>query len=121
MRVIVCGGRNYFDREHLFAYLDRFHTLKTITLLIEGGAVGADKLAWLWAAENDIPWKEYQADWKLDGRKAGPIRNQRMIAEGKAEAVIAFPGNKGTANMIFLARKAGLPVFDGASKEIIRS
>ena len=119
MRVLVCGGRDYLDREHAKAYLDRFHVLKNITLIIQGGARGADRIAYEWAVENNIPWKEFEADWKLDGRAAGPIRNQRMLDEGKPDAVIAFPGNRGTQNMTKLAREAGLPIFDGASKEII--
>lgn len=121
MRVLVCGGRDYRDREHLFAYLDSFHVLKRIDLVIEGGAQGADQFAYEWAVENGIPYKEYAADWRLDGRKAGPIRNQRMIDEGRPDAGIAFPGNQGTADMTRRLRIANIPVYDSASREIIRS
>ena len=44
------------------------------------------------------------------GRKAGPIRNQRMLDEGKPDLVVAFPGGKGTNGMIDLARNAGVRV-----------
>lgn len=57
-----------------------------------------------------MPIESYPADWKRDGRGAGPIRNQRMIDEGKPHIVIAFPGGKGTADMVMRAEMAGIPV-----------
>jgi hypothetical protein len=41
---------------------------------------------------------------------AGPIRNARMLEEGKPDIVIAFPGGRGTANMIEQAHAAGVEV-----------
>jgi predicted Rossmann-fold nucleotide-binding protein len=35
-----------------------------------------------------------------------------MLAEGRPDAVIAFPGGKGTADMVRKARAAGLPVVE---------
>ena len=52
----------------------------------------------------------YPADWDTHGRGAGPIRNKQMLEEGKPDLVIAFPGGKGTANMIGQAKEAGIPV-----------
>jgi hypothetical protein len=46
----------------------------------------------------------------MQGKAAGPIRNQRMIDEGKPDLVIAFPGGRGTADMVSRAKKAGIPV-----------
>jgi hypothetical protein len=40
------------------------------------------------------------AEWERLGRKAGPIRNQRMLEEGKPDLVVAFPGGTGTAGMM---------------------
>ena len=50
------------------------------------------------------------AEWHRLGRKAGPIRNQRMLDEGKPDLVVAFPGGTGTAGMVALACKAGVRV-----------
>jgi hypothetical protein len=50
------------------------------------------------------------ADWKRLGRKAGPIRNQRMLVEGKPDLVVAFPGGKGMAGMVTLARNASIGI-----------
>jgi hypothetical protein len=55
---------------------------------------------------------EFLADWKRDGRRAGILRNLRMLEFGKPDEVLAFwdGSSKGTAHMIREARKAGVPV-----------
>jgi len=92
MRVLVCGGRAFDDREKLFQSLDRQHAVTPFSLLIEGGARGADQLAMSWAHERGIEHLRFDADWEARGRAAGPIRNQRMLDEGRPDVVIAFPG-----------------------------
>ena len=52
----------------------------------------------------------YPADWRTHGRAAGPLRNARMIAEGKPDLVIAFKGNRGTQDCCRKAEAAGIPV-----------
>lgn len=109
-RVLVCGGRGYEDRVSLFKVLDAAHYANPIECLIHGAARGADSLAADWALDRDVLCKAYPADWDRDGRAAGPIRNQRMLDEGKPHMVVAFPGGRGTADMIRRAEKAGVPV-----------
>jgi hypothetical protein len=70
----------------------------------------ADTLAVEWATNRGVPFDVYMADWESLGRKAGPIRNQRMLVEGKPDLVVAFPGGNGTAGMVALARNAGVDV-----------
>lgn len=41
---------------------------------------------------------------------AGPIRNRRMLEQGKPDLVVAFPGGAGTANMVRLTEAAALPL-----------
>lgn len=113
MRVLVCGGRDYDDAPYLCARLDDFHErVARITTLIHGEARGADRLAKAWAKARGINVQGFPADWTRDGKSAGPIRNQRMIVEGVPEAVIAFPGGAGTADMLRRARRAGLRVVE---------
>jgi hypothetical protein len=81
------------------------------TLIIHGAAKGADTLAGRWAKEFNIPVLVFPADWKKYGRRAGPIRNAQMLSEGKPNLVVAFPGGRGTANMVGLSQKAGVPVY----------
>jgi hypothetical protein len=111
-RVLVCGGRSFNDEARLFAVLDSYDNERDFTVLIEGAARGADTLARKWAEAKKIPVLPFPADWKRHGRAAGPIRNERMLREGKPDLVIAFPGGKGTAHMVSLARHAGVETIE---------
>lgn len=122
-RILVCGGRNFSDRNKLYATLDRIcedrdwimeptpdgNYLPNV-VIISGAAKGADTLAIDWAAVNWQNWEEYPADWDRYGRSAGHLRNQQMLDEGKPDLVVAFRGGRGTANMIERAKKAGVEV-----------
>lgn len=83
-----------------------------ITVIQGGCPTGADLYARMWVYAN--PWvvgKSFPADWEKYGKRAGPLRNEAMIAAG-ADLVLAFPlpGGKGTQHTIRLAREAGIPV-----------
>lgn len=114
MRVLVCGGRNYADLDTAHNWLDALHLASPISCVIDGGASGADRLGFEWAHCNGITTQTYKADWTKHGRAAGPIRNQQMIDEGKPDMVVAFPGGKGTADMIRRAKAAGIIVHEVA-------
>ena len=45
-------------------------------------------------------------------RGAGPERNARMLAEGRPDLVVAFPGGTGTADMVRRAKAAGVRVVE---------
>lgn len=111
MRVLVCGGRSYSDIERVYEVLDGVHKLTPISCIIEGGAMGADYLACRWSASRGLSdHSRFNADWELHGKSAGPRRNTRMIEEGKPDLVVAFPGGRGTADMVTKAEAAGIPV-----------
>lgn len=111
-RVLVCGGRNYADRARAFATLDRFRDRFGIDYLIHGGATGADALAREWAIARGVEWVGFHADWLALGRAAGPLRNAQMLRDTQPHVVIAFPGGRGTADMIDKARRAGVRVYE---------
>jgi|SRR5215471_12881057 len=110
MKVLVCGGRDYLDRRRVFAVLD-FNRSK-IDCIVHGGARGADESAGLWAHENDVPCKVYYADWRRDGLAADPRRNELMLRKEHPDLVVAFPGGRGTAHMVRIAREAGVRVIE---------
>lgn len=115
MRVLVCGGRNFDDRAAIAKALAPYKPANVVTdvsdcILILGGAPGADTLAEEWADVFGVRKRIFPANWKEHGRAAGPLRNQRMLDEGKPDLVIAFPGGRGTADMVRRAEKAGVPV-----------
>lgn len=122
MKILVTGGRNYGNREHVFAVLDRIHAKKPITFVIHGACGwdrdkhngedamrGADRWADEWARERGRSFHRVAARWHLLGPKAGPLRNGEMLAM-EPEFVIAFPGNIGTADCIAQARAKGIRV-----------
>jgi hypothetical protein len=110
MRVLVCGGRDYSDFEHLSEVLDRHYRVRPFSHLIHGGAAGADLLADTWASDNHVLRVPFFAEWDVFGKSAGPIRNGRMLEEGKPDLVLAFAGGRGTADMIRKAEASGVPV-----------
>ncbi len=111
IKVLVCGGRNFGNRALLYSIMDHHHReAGAFEYLIHGAARGADTLAGEWARERAVPVHSFPADWHTHGNSAGPIRNALMIAQGKPDLVIAFPGGAGTANMIRQAEVAKIPV-----------
>lgn len=112
MKLLVCGGRDYRDVDAVYAALDRAHAKRPIMLVIHGGATGADTLAGAWARLNEVPCLAVPAEWKKHGKRAGPLRNMRMLEEWKPDGVAAFPGGSGTADMIAQARNAGVKVWE---------
>jgi hypothetical protein len=111
MRVLVCGGRKYADRDHVFGALDAVHRKHGITLIIEGGALGADRLGRAWAKSRGVPFETCEADWDRFGRSAGGIRNAAMLTRFDPQAVVAFAGKSGTADMVARAEAAHIPVW----------
>lgn len=111
MRLLVCGGRSYSDREKLFWVLDALHAATPVTLVIHGGANGADALAGAWAKERGVTVQVFEADWS-NGKSGGPIRNTAMLREGKPGLVVAFPGGAGTRNMISQARSVSVRIVE---------
>ncbi|MDB5541822.1 MAG: 20, APCd gp20, partial [Devosia sp.] len=116
--LIVCGGRDYQDRERVFAALDKAHARTRIELLVHGACLdsktgmllGADRWADEWAAENGVKVERHLADWGMWGKAAGPMRNKQM-AEAGAHGCIAFPGGVGTANMCGHAARFKIPIW----------
>ena len=49
------------------------------------------------------------ADWEKWDTAAGPKRNQMMLDQ-KPDIILAFPGGRGTADMIARAEQAGVEV-----------
>jgi len=114
-RVLVTGGRAYLDRETVFARLgtcreeEQRNGLKLV--VIHGDCpTGADHWAKLWCRREGVEERRFPAQWDLHGRSAGPRRNQRMVAEGQPNLALAFPGGRGTADMVRRACVAGVLV-----------
>ena len=102
MKMIISGGRNYkFTSEDKMLLVGAL-VVYEVTEIVQGGASGADACAKEFAEEQGIKCTEFKADWDKFGRSAGPIRNAEMA--DYADILFAFPGGKGTANMVAHAK-----------------
>jgi hypothetical protein len=113
----VCGGRGFDDREMLDTCLDFLLAFYKFDGLIQGGAKGADLMAKEWAEKNGIRCATFKADWMRHGKKAGIMRNQAMLDVGKPGLVVAFPGGRGTFDMIAKAKAQKIPVIEPIIRE----
>jgi hypothetical protein len=108
VRAIVCGGRNFHD----WVAIENFLSKLELTEIIEGGAHGADYHAAQYARKHeDIKLTTVKANWNAYGKTAGPIRNQEML-DMKPDVIIAFPGGRGTADMVRRGKAAGIEVIE---------
>lgn len=108
-RAIVCGSRHWNDPAPIEAALK---ALPPHSVVLHGACpTGADALADLLATRRKIRIERFEADWERYGKCAGPLRNAAMLAAG-ADLVLAFwdGASRGTANMIGIARAAGVEV-----------
>lgn len=121
MRVLVFGGRDYKDKKKEHRILSRISRETPISLIIEGGATGADRYARIWAQTRHIGLSTYEANWLdmqaeiVTPRKnkfgewynaaAGNLRNVKMLKESKPDMAVEFPGGPGTADMHRLVQK----------------
>jgi len=98
MKVIIAGSRQIEDRLALAKAIKQSGF--EITEVVSGTSRGPDKLGESWARANDIPVKEFPANWAKFGNYAGPLRNSDMAKYADA-AVILWDGQSlGTLNMI---------------------
>lgn len=115
MILLVTGGRDYTDQQAVWRALGAIHARTPITLLVQGGANGADACAKRWAIARGVHCAQVDAIWRPDGetldRGAGAKRNAAMLRLNPG-GVIAFPGGTGTADMVAKARKAGIKVWE---------
>lgn len=126
-RIGVTGGRDFADWNLVAKVV---HALP-YGVLVHGAASGADDLcAKWWTRMMGRPDEPHQADWGHCGEScyhpvrtapdgsnycpaAGPRRNQQMVDSG-LDLLVAFPGGRGTADMVLRAGSAGVPVLHAA-------
>jgi hypothetical protein len=97
MKVAVIGSRTFNDYTLLKKTLD---DIPGLSVIISGGAKGADSLAEQWAQEKGIETMVFKPDWAKYGRGAGVVRNRLIIED--CDCCIAFWDgvSKGTKSSI---------------------
>lgn len=115
MKVLVTGSRHWTNKVILWKAL--YDVEPDISIIVHGGAKGADTLASNFAKYFGIEERCYPAKWDLYGRSAGKNRNLEMLfkenlLDNPIDLVLAFPlpQSKGTYHMIRIADQAGIPV-----------
>ncbi len=113
----VTGGRTYKNEAFVFMVLDALHQSLSIALLVEGGALGADRLCRTWAEKRSVPFTTKEAEWEKHRRPfrknpAGMIRNEEMLRQFNPNLLLAFEGGPGTEHCRKCASRLAIPVLD---------
>jgi hypothetical protein len=109
MRTIIAGSRDYTDYSGLQEALEQCGWAPTVVIC--GGARGADALGKIWAIGQSIPYELYPADWKRYDKSAGYKRNVRMAENAEALIALWDGVSPGTSHMIDIATQKGLKVY----------
>lgn len=119
MKVLVCGSRDWMDRDAIAEVLSRY---PAGTEVLHGTAAGADRLADSVARMYGLTVRRFPADWERYSKRAGKpaLRNVEMLDQLTAPSllmpsddhVIAFQrnGSRGTQHTIDEAQRRGIPV-----------
>lgn len=103
MKIAIIGSRNFKDKNLLNETLDSYQN--QVTVVVSGGAKGADCLGEEWAKENNIQTEIFLPNWEKFGKSAGFIRNNYII-ENSDEVIAFWDGkSKGTNHSISLCKK----------------
>ena len=119
-RVLIYGGRDWDDLLAMTEFLDALHAERQFTVVITGAQAsfsgtriyGADYQAEKWGRERGLQILSFPAYWASEGKASGPIRNSRMLAYGKPDLGVQFPGGRGTQDMRRKLDKAGVLVIE---------
>ena len=108
IRIAIIGSRTFNNYKLLQRTLDTFYP--NISLIVSGGAQGADALAEEYARTEGIRTLIFKPDWKTYGKAAGFVRNKDIVTS--VDIVIAYWDcvSRGTANSIEWAYKLNKPV-----------
>lgn len=119
MRALICGSRHWSKPVPIDVVVAGLAARFPGLVIIEGEARGADSIARDAAFSRMVPVEGFPADWS-QGRKAGPLRNQQMLDEGRPQVVFAFSDDLiqptegvrgGTADMVRRAVAAEVPTY----------
>jgi hypothetical protein len=116
MRILVCGSRDWDDREMIRNAIMKECDRSTMpaplhVTIINGAARGADRISSEIAEELGVGILEVPANWSIWGKMAGPIRNEEMLKYAPDVVLAFWDGmSKGTKNMVQIAKRKGFEV-----------
>lgn len=112
-RILITGSREWQDRDalhHALADIVRPIPADQDVVIVHGTARGADAMADQWARVYGATVEARPANWTVNGKRAGFIRNAHMVNLG-ADVCLAFikDGSRGASHTASLAEAAGIP------------
>lgn len=110
VKLLISGYRNYSDFDNIESSIIQLLGNEKDVTIIHGGCYGVDAVSDAIADKYGFKKEIYYADWSK-GKSAGPIRNKRMITDGKPDYELVFLSKLsiGTRNMIELLVKYRIP------------
>lgn len=113
-RILITGSRSWTDQDAIWTALG--NAVQGIPvdreIVIVSGACpsGADAICEDWARKYGATIERHPANWSLEGKRAGFIRNARMVNLG-ADLALAFirDNSRGASHTAALAEAAGIP------------
>jgi hypothetical protein len=116
-RILVTGSRDWDDDEQVWLALGdavgaihRDDINREIVIVHGDCPRGADAIADQWARRYGTTIERHPANWQINGKRAGFIRNDLMVNLG-ADLCLAFirNGSRGASHTAALAEQAGIP------------
>lgn len=113
-RVLVTGSRDWDDMDLVRDNLATAVYQNVPAVIVHGACPsGADAIASWWVRQHRIiglTEERHPANWQLNGKRAGFIRNALMVNLG-ADLCLAFikDGSRGASHTARLAEEAGIP------------
>lgn len=103
MKLAIVGSRDFSD--YLLLKEKVLTNYPELSIIVSGGAKGADLLGEVLAKELGLPSEIYLPEWGKYGKLAGIIRNEQIVKN--SDSVIAFwdGSSKGTKKSIEICRK----------------
>jgi hypothetical protein len=113
-RVLVTGSRDWTDQaaiwQALAAVVRELPPDRDLVLVHGACPRGADEMAHQWACGFGGTIEAHPANWVINGKRAGFIRNAHMVNLG-ADVCLAFikDGSRGASHTARLAEESGIP------------
>ena len=111
MILAIVGSRAYSNYYEFSETIDQWISYYGQPLeIVSGGAQGADSLAKKYALDRGITFREFLPDWKSYGKRAGPLRNQKIVDASTHMVAFLAKSSKGTVDSINKARNRRLKI-----------
>jgi len=109
MKLAIIGSRTFTDFELAERVFVSFFPQGRVSLIVSGGAKGADLIGRELSKKHSIELLEFLPDWQGLGKVAGFVRNRKIVEA--SDMILAFHDGKsrGTQNSLDIAKELRKP------------